>query len=228
MHMHNALYRRYLDDTPMGVALRQHIDDCGDGVAALGARMAAAGKSPTAVAEMKFYYASYLTFNLRRLVPLDHPVMQHAEAAIARMDIDPGECRGIVSRITAALQQRDLDKRLANVAEMSGVNPKDPAINPVAAARWNGIRMSVNVLNMLYIDKYADAQAKSIPALREALSVIRTDLTFMDKAGGVALADSALAAQYAANRAREDKEQPVRIPRADERRDRTARPAASI
>lgn len=227
MHMHNVLYRRYLDDTPVGVALRRHIDDCADGVAALGARMAAAGKSPEAVAEMKFYYASYLTFNLRRLVPLDHPVMQHADAAIARMDIDRKECRAIVRRLATAMDLRDLDKRHANVAEMSGVNPRDPDIDPVAAARWNGIRMSVNVLNMLYMDKYADAQAKSIPALREALSVIRTDLSFMDKAGGLALADSALAAQHAVEHARH-KDRVVRIPRAEDGRDHGARMAVTF
>lgn len=225
MHMHNRLYREYMDDGPAGAALRRHIDDCADGVAALGERLAAAGKEPRAVAEMKFYYASYLTFNLRRLVPLDHPVMQHAESAIARMAIDPNQCRAIVRDITGVMRDTDYHKRLANVSAMAAVDADDPALDPVAAARWNGIRMSVNVLNMLYMDKYADAQAKALPALKEVLAVIHDDLTFMDSGGGLPAAERLLA-----HKQKEDSglKEPPRLPRHDERRDRDARPAASL
>jgi hypothetical protein len=227
MHMHNRLYRDYMDDGPAGAALRRHIDDCADGVAVLGERWAAAGKAPRAVAEMKFYYASYLTFNLRRLVPLDHAVMQHAEKAIARMNIDPKQCRAIVGDITAVMNYTGYEKRLANVSEMAAVDPEDRRLDPVAAARWNGIRMSVNVLNMLYMDKYADAQAKALPALKEVLAVIHDDLAFMDEAGGVAEAERLLAKQKNSGMSAFGNERPL-IPRRDERQDRDARLAANL
>ncbi|MBU0859368.1 MAG: hypothetical protein KJ667_05480, partial [Alphaproteobacteria bacterium] len=75
--------------------------------------------------------------------------------------------------------------RLENVSIQVDVNPSAPEITAAQSARWHGCLSAVNVLNLLYAEKYQSAREQALPALRESLTVVTRDIEALDKNGGM-------------------------------------------
>jgi hypothetical protein len=190
LHLHNVLYRDYMDHGPAGEKMRAAIDGYMDGVRALGDRITTAGNLPgTAVNRVKAYYANLMAFHLRRVVPHDHPLMRQAETRIDGLGIDPDYMREAVAERVEAQKTLNNEKRLDSVRRQVDVDPVAADLSPGKAARWNACLSAVNVLNLLYGDKYAPAQAQALSALRQSLSVIVRDMKTAAYRGGRAAFD---------------------------------------
>jgi hypothetical protein len=183
LHLHNVLYRRYMDDGPAGVRARAALDGYMDGVRKLGDTMAAQGVSSDNINRIKCYYANMMAFHLRRIVPVDHELMQSAEAHIDNLGIDKDYLRGSLHASVYTLVRNP--KREQSIKEQSGVDPRADDITPGQAARWNSVLSSVNVLNLLYKKEYAEAQEKALPALRQTISIVARDMRALEYRGGM-------------------------------------------
>lgn len=200
LHLHNVLYRDYLDHGPAGKALREHVTGYMDGVADLAASMRRTGSAEGDIQSTQFYYATLLSFHLLRLVPFGHPVMKLLEDKIAESPLNPVLCRRNLERALNDARGNKYERLAARTGVI--LDPRWRTVPETAEfVRACAFFAAERVLNPIYHARYEPARAYALAAMRQNLSVVQRDMNIVERRGGLDAACHLLATEERRRRA---------------------------
>jgi hypothetical protein len=187
LHLHNVLYRDYMDAGPAGHELRGHVAGYMDEVAGVAGRMRASGMADDDAQSLKMYYSNLLAFHLLRLVPFGHPVMQFLEEKVENLDLSPRILQRNVERALSATEDAHPGVR-ERMAVRTGIDARALDDGPITAAesvRACAFMAAERVLNPIYHPRYEEPRGYALSALRQNISVVQRDMKIVEMRGGV-------------------------------------------